>query len=244
MHRCFAEPDRWKAEGITLTAEETAHLVTVLRASPGDRAILFDGQGRVAHAEIVSVSKREARLRLSGEISEHPRPSPAVTLIQAIPKGNHMDQIVEKATELGTSAIVPVITDRTVRRPGASPHERWRRIAIGAAKQCGTPWVPEIGPVVSLAEALTGERASFDLWVVGSLESDSRPVKEVLRGCGDRTRIGFLVGPEGDLTPEEYAMARNAGAIPVSFGNLVLRVETAAIFGLSVIRYESTRTPN
>jgi 16S rRNA (uracil1498-N3)-methyltransferase len=240
MHRCFAETAAWQADSVVLPPDESAHLVTVLRAKPGDEATVFDGQGRVAPAEVIKASARGTHLRFTGPSEQHPRPSPSITLVQAIPKGGHMDQIVEKATELGTAIILPVLTERTVRRPGESKPDRWLRIAISAAKQCGTPWVPAIRPVQSLRDALSAVRADNGLLLVASLGENSKPVRQVLReATGVRPeRVGLLVGPEGDLTADEYRLAGEAGAIPVSFGRLVLRVETAALFGLSVIKYE------
>lgn len=239
-HRCFAEKSAWLGDTVELSPDESTHIVRVLRAKPGDAATVFDGQGRVAPAEIIKAAPSGTHLRLTGPAVEHPRPTPAITLIQAVPKGGHMDQIVEKATEIGASGIQPVITDRTIRRPGDSQHERWVRIAINAAKQCGTPWVPSLHPVQQLRDALQSLRASIDLLLVASLESDSKPVQQVLRAAHSNRpgHVGLLIGPEGDLTADEYILARHSGATPVSFGRLVLRVETAAIFGLSVIRYE------
>jgi 16S rRNA (uracil1498-N3)-methyltransferase len=240
MHRCFAEAGSWCDGSVCLSQEESSHLVTVLRARKSDTATVFDGQGRVAAAEVADASPRSARLRLAGKIDHFARPAPAITLIQAIPKGSHMDQIVEKATELGAAAVVPVVTERTVRRPAASQVDRWVRIAVGAAKQCGTPWVPEIHPVRALCDVLSPDAAKAGLLLVASLEKDSLPVARVLREAAGRNHlaVGLIIGPEGDLTAGEYRAAREAGAVPVSFGSLVLRVETAAIFGLSVLRYE------
>lgn len=240
MHRCFAEPSSWQVDTVALSLDESSHLVTVLRAGPGDKATVFDGQGRVAPAEVVRASVRAAHLRFTGPAEQHPRPSPSITLVQAIPKGGHMDQIVEKATELGAAVVQPILTERTVRRPDESKPDRWLRVAIGAAKQCGTFWVPAIHPIRSFRDTIAGVCANCDLVLIGSLEANSMPVRQVLRAtvADRRMRVGLLVGPEGDLTADEYRLAREAGAIPVSFGSLVLRVETAAIFGVSVLRYE------
>lgn len=238
MHRCFAEADSWRDGQVSLSQEESVHLSRVLRARAGDPATVFDGQGRVSPAEVIDASPRASRLRLTGPATQHPRPTPSITLVQAIPKGAHMDQIVEKATELGVAGIAPVLTERTVRRPAGDPNERWTRIAVNAAKQCGTPWVPSVRRPEPLASTLSSLAQNVDLLLVGSLEKDSGNLSSALRAGGKHDRIGLIIGPEGDLTAGEYKAARDAGAVPVSFGALVLRVETAAIYGLSVLRYE------
>jgi 16S rRNA (uracil1498-N3)-methyltransferase len=240
MHRCFAERSSWQIDTVVLCPHESEHLVTVLRAKTGDKAMVFDGHGRVAPAEVVKALTRAAHLRFTAPAEQYPRPAPSITLIQAVPKGGHMDQIVEKATELGTAIIRPILTDRTVRRPRETQTDRWLRVAIGAAKQCGTLWVPAIHPVQSLRDALQNARANCDLILVGSLDANSQPIRHVLREsvANHPKRIGLLVGPEGDLSPEEHRLACSMGAVAVSFGRLVLRVETAALFGLSTLRYE------
>ena len=241
MHRCFVSPDAWKRDRLLLDDEESRHLVTVLRAGIGAAVLAFDGEGREADAEVASLGKHAA-LRVLTEHPMRPRLTPRVTLIQALPKGTHMDDIVEKATELGVAEIRPVMTERVVRRPGddRAPKQvaRWRRIAVSAAKQCGTPWVPAIHAPAPLAAALAAVRNEADLFLVGSLEPKARPAREILRAARTTARVALLIGPEGDLSPDEYRMARESGAIPLSFGPLVLRVETAALYGLSAINCE------
>ena len=216
-----------------------------MRARPGDEVMVFDGAGHVAPARVKTTSP--AVLEITGEVEEKVRRN-RLTLIQALPKGHRMDLIVEKGTELGLQSLVPVITVNTVSRPkgeqAAKKVERWNRIALSAARQCGTPWIPDITPVTSYESALGSK---FDLLLIGSLSADARPLHDVLNETpalrDGNLSIAIIIGPEGDLADSETAEAVDKGAVPVSFGELVLRVETAAIYSLSVLSYEIGRRP-
>jgi len=166
-----------------------------------------------------------------------------IALIQAIPKGARMDLVIEKATELGVARIIPVITDRSVVRLDAKQARkragRWDRIALSASKQCGTPWLPEIDPVQSYSRAI--ERlGEFDAVLLGSLVEGTQPLRTVIDSLREQApaSIAVIIGPEGDLTPGETDAAVEAGARPVSFGDLTLRVETAALYAASVLAHE------
>ena len=226
---------------MVLDADERHHLVDVLRVAEGSEVTVFDGAGREAVARVDAIGRAEVQLAMLQQRC-HPAPAVAVTLIQAVPREQRMDMILQKATELGAHAIVPVITDHGVvrlRGDDEGKRERWKKIILNAAKQCGTAWLPTLAPVQSLGEALAalppgGAR------LVCSLEPDARPLRDVLQELRAKppARITCIIGPEGDLSAREYAAARQAGARPATFGPLVLRVETAALYALSVLRYE------
>lgn len=261
MHRCFIDPAGWNKSELKLSSSEEHHLLHVLRAGSGDTVAVFDGCGREARARVVLEGGRVA-LKVLSE-TRVVRSDVSLTLIQALPKGRRMELIIEKSTELGVSTIFPVISEHVVTglsgRQAEVRAERWRRIALNAAKQCGLSWVPEIKNVLDYKDVIAGCDA-FDLFLVGSFMDGTRPFKTVLkqakvrgqkeREVGDRTskcgeeeksgprNIALLIGPEGDLTPEEVREALDMGAIQVSFGPLVMRVETAALYGLSVLAYE------
>lgn len=245
MHRCFVSPEEWTGGLLCPGEEEAHHLADVLRVGQdGELVLVFDGNGRQALARArVFRSGRSSRVELE-ILSEQPvqRPTPRILLVQALPKGGRMDWIIEKAVELGVSEIFPVITERVVARLDArqsvEKSERWRRVAISAAKQCGTAWVPAVRPVADFGAALRLVQA--DLVLIGSLAPDARPLRAALRELAARPvrSVALLIGPEGDFTPGELQLAAAAGAVGVSFGTLVLRVETAALFGLSVLAYE------
>jgi len=248
MHRCFAEPSCWRGSEVVLPPDESHHLLDVLRAGEGDEVRVVDGQGREAVARVAAGPRGRASLRVV-TVSRVPKRPVAVTLFQAVLKGSAMDTVVEKAVELGAEAVVPVLCERVVTRAGADRlgrrAGRWRRIARSAAKQCGAAWLTEVCPAVRFAQALTGAGA-FDLLLIGSLDGSTRPFHAALddvRGTAIRT-AGLLIGPEGDFTAAERSRAADAGAIPVRFGPLTLRAETAALYGLSVLAYELNASPS
>jgi 16S rRNA (uracil1498-N3)-methyltransferase len=242
MHRCFIEPERWEAQQILPSSSETHHLRDVLRAVDGDTVMVFDGAGRQARAHVRIDAEDLLVLDVVETASVAERPF-EVVLIQAIPKGARMDLIVEKATELGVARIIPVITDRGVVRLDAKQArkraERWNRIALSASKQCGTPWIPRIDEAQRYKSAL-GLLPDFDAVLIGSLVEGVQPLHAVvdsLRSTSPES-IAVIIGPEGDLAPAETAAAIEAGAVPVSFGGLTLRVETAALYAASVLAHE------
>lgn len=241
MTRILVESENWTSPEISLPREEWHRLFHVLRANEGDTVTLFDGRGREATARIAAGKAGAAVMQV---VEEHVCPPPPVRtiLVQSIPKGQKMDLIVEKATELGVSEIVPAITERTVVRLDALQRlekaERWKRIALSAVKQCGTPHIPEVAPARDLPGILR-DLPRPDLFLVATLEVKTRPLADALDRADRKSirRAAFLIGPEGDLTAGEVALAESAGAVPVSLGRTVLRSETAAIYALSVLRH-------
>jgi 16S rRNA (uracil1498-N3)-methyltransferase len=222
-----------------LTGDEARHLAQVLRIKPGESIIVFDGCGRRATAEVLSVSRERVALKL-GEVASTAAVRPAITLAQAIPKGKHMDLIVQKAVELGVAAIHPLVTRRTVVHPGDGKSDKWRRIALEACKQCGQDTLPAIAEPQPFARWLAARAATPGLHLIASLAPGARPLREVLRAHPGPAAVTLLVGPEGDFAEEETHNSLTAGFQPVSLGPIILRVETAALFCLSALRYEYT----
>ena len=243
--RCYVAPAAWRGSTLTPDAAEVHHLINVMRARDGDRIEVFDDAGRTGTAQIERIGKRDAVLRLL-EQQTHPRPTPELILVQALPREATMDCIVQKAVELGAAAILPVLATRCVVRlktdQFAEKSARWHRIALNAARQSHTTWLPRIAQVQTL-ESFFQTQEKFDLWCVGSLAANAQPLHTVLSATRIKAlqRVAVLIGPEGDLTPEEYRAAEQAGAVPVALGTNVLRVDTAAIFALSILRYELAR---
>lgn len=241
MRRFYLDAEHWTLSEPALDAEESHHLAKVLRAQPGEAVEVFDGTGRLAHARVLAVGKRCVTLTL--DTIDVPTPLPLnITLFQAIPKGPRMDWLVEKATEIGVARLVPLVTERCEVRckkedGGGDPRlDRWRRIALSAAKQCGILRIPSLGKVQKPGDWAT-LFAGCDIVLMGVLDPQAPALGHILKHLDRKPimHIGILIGPEGDLTPGEIAGAQKVGAVPVSFGPHTLRVETAALFALSVI---------
>src|SRR5262245_61668032 len=246
MHRFYISLESWDSRGLVLRGSEAHHARNVLRMATGDKLVLFNGAGRELTAEITNVDDDEIRLRKLHESETAPLRC-RIVLGQAIPKGKNMDLIVQKAVEIGAAEIAPIISDRTIvqfdSESVSQKQTKWQQIAIEAAKQCGQNWLPRVHAPKKLAEFLSTSDQVFDLRLIGSLQPDAQHLKRILETHlnehAERPRcILMLVGPEGDFTPAELALARQHGCQPITLGPIILRVETAAIYCLSVLSYE------
>lgn len=235
-------PTTTSSEGrLNLTAAESHHLISVNRARQGDAVIAFDGNGTEWVCRVEVADRKGAQLVVVRQHQAPPLPC-ALTLIQAIPKGAVIEDIVRQATEIGARGVQPILTSRTQVHFDADREarkvEKWRTTAIEAAKQCGNPWVPEIAFPQPLEDVLP-RLSAFDLCFVASLHPARQPLHTALRTArpdphhAPPARVAWLIGPEGDFSTEEMALIHAAGALPVSLGPLVLRCDTAAAYALS-----------
>lgn len=243
--RSYCSPGSAEPTEIVLSAEESHHLVVVNRARCGDTVVAFDGKGTEWICELTGDRKTGATLKVRFRQKAKPL-AYEITLGQALPKGASMDAIVRKATEIGASRIVPLESERTqVHLDGDRSDkkiDKWQTAALEAAKQCGNPFLPEIAPVQKAAAFMESTRG-YDLKLIASLQPGAKSLKQVLahfRTAQNRapTKVLWLVGPEGDFTPAEMSLSKNAGFEPITLGPLVLRCETAATYALSVLSYE------
>jgi 16S rRNA (uracil1498-N3)-methyltransferase len=246
MHRFYVSPEDWQSPTLALRGSEAHHARDVLRMKAGEKIVLFNGQGREVTVEIAAFDEDEIRLRKLHE-AETPPLRCRIVLGQAIPKGKNMELIVQKAVEIGAAEIAPIVSDRTIvqidSKIAAQKQRKWQQIAIEAAKQCGQNWLPRVHPPKKLTEFFSASEQPFDFRLIGSLQPDARNLKSILemylRQHSDRPRSALmLVGPEGDFTPAELALARSHGCEPLTLGPIILRVETAAIYCLSILSYE------
>ena len=247
MHRFYIAPPAWNPAALQLDETEVHHALSVLRLKAGDRVVVFDGRGQEATAEIAAGgTKKSLPLRVVHTAKTPPLPC-RIVLAQAVPKGKNMDLIIQKATELGAAEIAPLLSERTVVRvedeggEAEAKREKWQTVAIEAAKQCGQNWLPTVGVAKSPKEFLAERAKDFDLLWIASLQPDAKHPRawlaEFPAGAPPKSAL-VLVGPEGDFTPAEIAMAKAAGCRPITLGPIVLRTETAAIYCLSVLSYE------
>ncbi len=221
-------------EVVTLPAEESHHLARVLRVQPGLEITLFDGHGGVAEAVIETVSKTAVEARISNHWKV-PKPDVEINLIQAVPKPDRWELVLQKAVELGATSIHPVLTQHTEFKPNPKKQARWDKIVLNAAQQCEVRWLPDL-LLLEPFSALLPTFGTYDLVLIGSLYEGTQPLRNV--PMAGKSKVALLIGPEGAFSKEEVAAAVAAGAVPVSFGDRILRTETAAIFGLSVLAYE------
>lgn len=266
MHRFYLMPNDWSSA--TLRGSEAHHARNVLRLQPGDRIVVFDGQGREAAAEISGLAANSVVLQIRQETVAPPLHS-QIVLAQAVPKGKNMDLIVQKAVEIGAAEIFPLLSARTVVQLDAESigqkQRKWQAVALEAAKQCGQNWLPRIHAPrspndffseLASSSVIRVDSRSFsalenetrpsgdDLRLIGSLQPGAKHLKKILADYAEThsgarpARVLILVGPEGDFTPAEIASARSHGCIPLTLGPIILRVETAAIYCLSILSYE------
>ncbi|MCS7048618.1 MAG: 16S rRNA (uracil(1498)-N(3))-methyltransferase [Verrucomicrobiae bacterium] len=226
-------------DGGVLAADEAHHCREVLRHRSGETITVFDGRGNEARCEIIECRPDRVAYRVLTRQAT-PRLRCRVVLGQAIPKRS-MDLIVQKATELGVAELYPLISDRTVVE-ATGKMERWRAIALEACKQSGNNWLPVIHPPQP-ASSFLQNLPTVELRLIASLQPDARALKTILaeETSGSRSlpaSVLVLVGPEGDFTPAELALAKAAGCRPLSLGPLVLRSETAALYTLSILHHE------
>ena len=255
MHRLLVPSEQLASDSPVLPKEAANHL-KVLRPKDGEEIELFDGSGKSRRFSVEGGGKN-FRLAALSPVCTAPRASRSLTLFACVTKGSRWDWTIEKATELGVTRIVPVVSARTIVRIGADEREakraRWIRIAEDAARQSDAKWIPEIHEPVSFAESLPLVRETTCF--VGALTNP--PPQPLLKALIDLQQaaipapvprspfpvphspfpdsLSIYVGPEGDFSPEELAALIEI-ATPVSFGSTILRAETAAIYGVSVLK--------
>ena len=235
MHRLLV-PAGLMAQETAALPPDAAHHLKVVRPRPGEEVELFDGQGHSRRYRWEG-----GTLRAAGGLAAFPPPPMRLTLFACVTKGSRWDWTIEKAVELGVAEIVPVISERCIVRLAATERatkaERWRRIAADAARQSDAVWLPDVHEAVDFPAAVELVKACGRVFV-GALTDPPPPpmwtaVASALDG-GAPSSMGVFVGPEGDFTPEELRTLLET-ATPVSFGPTILRAETAAIFGVSVL---------
>lgn len=243
-HRFYIPASEWDLENLTLPQEEAHHCLDVMRCAVGDRVIVFNGEGLEVEAEITETSRKQVALK-SLLVSQTDPPPACLTIGQAVPKGKNMDLIIQKATELGASRIIPLLSERTVVQLNAGDlekkQEKWQRVAIEACKQCGQNWLPTVEVPQSVDQFVKKSGDSFRL--VAAISASAQTLKGILTEWSEEhgtrpTEATLMIGPEGDFTPAEISTAVSAGFSPLSLGPIILRSETAAIYALSVTGYE------
>jgi 16S rRNA (uracil1498-N3)-methyltransferase len=248
MHRFYLPPKNCAGNSLRLDGREAHHALKVLRVKYGELVAVLDGNGNEFLCTVENCSRDAVTLSVSLK-NFKPPPLCQITLLVAIPKGKIIESIIQKSVELGAHRVAPILSERVVTQldgeSGEHKREKWEQVGIEAIKQCGASWLPKIDAPVTIEQFLA-RKEKFDLALVGSLQKERRHLHEVFQefekanGRSPKT-VGVWIGPEGDFTLDELRAIENSGAHPVSLGNLVLRVETAAVYCLSVLNYELQR---
>ena len=218
-----------------VSGEDVKHITSVLRMRTGDIAVLCDGHGTDLLSKLAAVEGGTCEFKILEKTPNLAEPSIHVRLFQAMPKGDKMDFIVQKAVECGTCEIVPIFTKRCVSRPDerslAKKLPRWQKIAYEAAKQCGRGIIPTVGAAVNFSELKT--LISPENTGILFYECSDMPLKNA--GVEFKKNVDIVIGSEGGFEPSEAEMLGELGFVSVSLGKRILRCETAPIAALSVL---------
>lgn len=238
MRRFFIDRSLAAGEEIELPAELAQRLHRVLRLRPGEHIVLLNGGSQEFESEILALSARSGTARVLAAQPALAEPRIQVTLYQSLIRENRFELVLEKATELGVAAIVPVLAARTVVRTderSSARRERWRRILIEAAEQSERAGPPTLGEPIDLTAALNiATGAIIFPWE----EERERRLNQALASLpDDAAALSLFIGPEGGFEVGEVEAARAAGAQVVTLGHRVLRAETAAIATVSVVMH-------
>lgn len=254
MKRIFVDK---LSENVEITGKDANHLANSLRAKKGDKIIAVDKLGNTATIELTDFESEKIYAKCVTEITKTKICDKKITLADCLPKQNKFDDIVEKATELGIDKLQPLISDRTIARPGSfrakTKLERWNRITKEAAEQCARDTIPEIGEIKEISDWLKeiapklGKFKNGKFNCQGALllfcneRETSENLSEILneyKNCNCEKNIIILIGPEGGFSDREVREIKNCGGVSVSLGKTILKTDTAAISALAIVQYE------
>jgi 16S rRNA (uracil1498-N3)-methyltransferase len=241
VSRRFYIASALSGDRVALEAPLAHRLSKVLRLRAGDEIVLFDGRGEDVRARIERLDARGGEAVVLERTTGTPEPRTHVHLFQAITKVQRFEWLIEKCTELGIAEITPLITARSVVKTegGAARRERWRRIAVEAAEQCGRSRVPEVGPPERLEEAC-GSAHGVLLIPFESVGDAAPSIRAALDSQIDQLfaladEVSIFIGPEGGFEDAEVDRAKRAAAVVVTLGPRVLRSETAGLVAVTLV---------
>ena len=241
MYQFFVEPEKIGSDRAAITGSDVNHIRNVLRMKPGETVRVSDGRGSCYDGVIEALQTDEIIVRLSGEKIESTELPVETVLFQGLPKSDKMELIIQKNTELGVSAIVPVATSRAVvkldEKKADNKVKRWNSIAESAAKQSKRTLIPEVRSVMSFKQALA-EASAFDIKLMPYENAEGmaftrKCIGEIKTGA----KVAIFIGPEGGFSEEEVAAASAAGFVPITLGRRILRTETAGMSVMSMLSY-------
>ncbi len=238
MRRFYFHPESRRGDNIFLPEEESHHIIKVLRLSVGSEIELLDGAGPVYRASIVATGGRQVEARIVAAVAETPGMAKTLSVAQAILKGEKMDMVVQKCTELGVTRLSPLESSRCQGKAdlerNRKRHERWRRIGLAACKQCLRPKFMRIDLPAGLADISQNTDAPLRLlfW-----EEEKNVHLRDISTLQEARNVALMLGPEGGFSQEEIELARQLGWTTVSLGERILRAETATLSAVSIVQF-------
>ncbi|CAM4348102.1 RsmE family RNA methyltransferase [Saccharibacillus endophyticus] len=247
MQRYFVEKEQFENEKVRILGEDARHISRVMRGRAGDKIIVCDGALRVVLAELEIVEQGEVVAAVIEEIAEKNEARFRVSIAQSLPKGDKLETVIQKCTEIGADAFVPFLSERTVVQYDAKKEEkrlqRWSKIAKEAAEQSHRSRIPEVKQPLTYKQLLK-TFGDYDLVLFCYEKENGSQLRDVVRPFAESRREGeanvlLVVGPEGGFAEREAVEAEAAGAKITGLGKRILRAETAGMTALSCILYES-----
>lgn len=248
MQRYFISPEQFGEDSVTLAGEDAHHIIRVMRSKPKDQFIVSDGKQREAIVEIVSMGIDEVTATVVEILSLTGEPWVQVSVAQSLPKGDKMETVIQKCTEIGAVSFVPFLSERTIVQYDGKKEEkrliRWNKIAKEAAEQAHRSMIPSVGAPLRWKQLLSSF-AEYELVLICYEKENGQHLRQALAPFArkmekDQTyRMLVIVGPEGGLTEREVEEAEAAGAVSIGLGRRILRTETAAMAALTCIMYET-----
>jgi 16S rRNA (uracil1498-N3)-methyltransferase len=244
--RFYASPDLFDGGRVRLSVDESHHLLRVLRLTRGEEVYVFDGCGKEFQCRFAEVEGKSAVLEVVSGLSDEVESPLRLTLVQALTKGEKFDWIVQKATELGVSRIIPLTAEHAdLKLNGEQAEkrvERWQRISLEALKQCGRRRLVEITNPVRLADFLSASAAPADFEedhraIIFFNERGGSLIGQALEGLRDKGSVIALIGPEGGWSDREIESLEARRCLAVTLGRRVLRTETAALAALTLLQH-------
>ena len=237
----FLPPHCISPPTVSVTGELLTHLRDSLRIEVGETILVGDGEGQRYRTEITAITKQSMTGRVIDVIPRPPQHAPSLILGQAILKGEKMDWVIQKTTELGVCTIIPIQSQQSIVQLKADRIEtqtaRWQRIALEAAQQSEQWRVPTIASPLSLSSCAIQISSHALTLILTERRDHSMTLSRIELPTSSKTSILVLVGPEGGWTQNEVATAEGMGCIPITLGPRILRAETAAMIATGILQH-------
>ena len=239
MTRLYLPISHITRKRLSITGDNARYLTSVLRCRAGDELIVFDGKGCCLKTKIVKTDRKEVVIEVLERVPCEADSPLHIMLVQSLLKGEKMDLVIQKTTELGVTEIIPVMTERCQVR-ATRKLDRWRKIAQEASRQSGRSVMPVIHAPVALESIFTTYSSQEEMCGFVFYEEGGIDLSQAAQQISSRNKslpIQIFIGPEGGFTREEIARAREKGLIVTSFGRRILRAETAAIAAVTLVQF-------